>query len=271
MDVAALAARAGAAFCRGRVAGLDRAARPSRLDGRHARCPTTRSRWPWAARRRRCRAQRRCPDRVFPVKPIAGLWALRQALERRFAAGRAVRWSSPAAAITGCELAASVAGLAARRGGRARVTILAGEGRPLRRCRSRRRRGCWRACAARGVTVAAGRAHRRCGRTAWRPRPAPCPSTCWRSRPGSGPRRSSPRSGCRWRRTAGWWWTRISAPPPTRACTARGTASRSTGTRCRGRGSSPCGRRPCCGTTCWPRWRAAPRAASGRGGATSGS
>ena len=131
LDVAALAARAGAAFHRGMVACLDPAARLVGLedgttfsyDALSLALGSETPPLPGAAA---------LADRVFPVKPIANLWSLRQALERRFAAGQPVRAVVAGGGVTGVELAASIAGLAARRGGAATVTILAGGGRPLR-------------------------------------------------------------------------------------------------------------------------------------------
>jgi len=129
VDVAALAARAGACFVRGEAVGLDPAA--VRLaDGRLL--PFDAVSLALGSRTAPLPGAADWPDRVFPVKPIAGLWALRQALERRFATGRPVRVVVAGAGITGCELAASIAGLAARRGGVAEVTLLSGQGRPLR-------------------------------------------------------------------------------------------------------------------------------------------
>lgn len=131
VDVAALATRAGATFVPGEAAGLDRASRRVWLtDGRSL--PYDALSLALGSRTAPLPGAADWPDRVFPVKPIAGLWALRQALERRFAAGRPVRVVVAGAGITGCELAASIAGLAARRGGVAEITLLSGQGRPLR-------------------------------------------------------------------------------------------------------------------------------------------
>lgn len=154
VDVAALAARAGAALHRGRVAGLDRAARLVRLedgtllhyDALSLALGSETAPLPGADA---------LPSRVFPVKPIANLWALRQALEARLAGGP-VEVVVAGGGITGVELAASVAGLAARRGGTARVTVLAGGGRPLRGVPEAASGPLLRGLRARGVSVAAG-------------------------------------------------------------------------------------------------------------------
>jgi NADH dehydrogenase FAD-containing subunit len=135
VDVAALAARAGATFVAGEATGLDRVARRVRLaDGRSL--PYDAVSLALGSRTAPLPGAADWPDRVFPVKPIAGLWALRQALERRFTAGQLtgqpVRVAIAGAGVTGCELAASIVGLAARRGGRAEITLLSGQGRPLR-------------------------------------------------------------------------------------------------------------------------------------------
>lgn len=131
VDVAALAAGTGARFVQGEAAGLDRASRSVCLtDGRLL--PYDALSLALGSRTAPLPGAADWPDRVFPVKPIAGLWALRQALERRFAEGLPARVAIAGAGITGCELAASIAGLAARRGGRAEVTLLAGQDRPLR-------------------------------------------------------------------------------------------------------------------------------------------
>ncbi|TPG61103.1 pyridine nucleotide-disulfide oxidoreductase [Roseomonas nepalensis] len=157
VDVAALAARAGAAFHRGRVAGLDRAARLVRLEDGTA-LPYDALSLALGSETAPLPGAEALPDRVFPVKPIANLWALRQALEARFAAGRAAKVVVAGVGITGVELAASVAGLAARRGGRARVTILAGEGPPLRGVPDSAAGPLLRSLRARGVALASGRA-----------------------------------------------------------------------------------------------------------------
>ena len=126
VDVAALAARAGAAFVRGEVATLDRAARTVRLtDGRTL--PYDALSLALGSATAPLPGADALADRVFPVKPIPELWALRRALEARFAAGEAVRVVVAGGGVTGLELAASVAGLAARRGGTARVTVLSGD------------------------------------------------------------------------------------------------------------------------------------------------
>lgn len=131
VDVAALAARAGAHFVPGEAVGLDRATRTVQLSDGHL-LPYDVLSLALGSRTAPLPGAADWPDRVFPVKPIAGLWALREALERRFAAGQPVRVVVAGAGITGCELAASIAGLASRRGGAAEITLLSGQGRPLR-------------------------------------------------------------------------------------------------------------------------------------------
>jgi len=64
---------------------------------------------------------------AVPVKPIAGLWDLRQRLEASIAGsatGRAPRVLVVGGGFTGCEVAASVADLARRRGGRVEITLV---------------------------------------------------------------------------------------------------------------------------------------------------
>jgi len=131
VDVAALAARTGARFVAGRLAGLDREAGRAILDdGRDL--PFDLISLALGSETAPLPGAAALPDRVFPAKPIPSLWRLRQALERRFAMGEAVRAVVAGGGITGAEIAASLAGLAARRGGRLRVTLLAGDGPPLR-------------------------------------------------------------------------------------------------------------------------------------------
>jgi NADH dehydrogenase FAD-containing subunit len=130
VDVAALASRCGARFVAGEAVALDRTARRVSLaDG---------TALPYDALSLSLGSvvvlpsgAEAFPDRVFAAKPIARLAALRQELERRFVAGERVRVVVAGAGITGCEIAAAIAGLAARRGGSAAITLLAGDGRPL--------------------------------------------------------------------------------------------------------------------------------------------
>jgi len=66
-------------------------------------------------------------EHAVPVKPIAGLWDLRQRLEQAVSAGktgRPPRVLVIGGGFTGCEVAASVAELARGRGGRAEVTLV---------------------------------------------------------------------------------------------------------------------------------------------------
>ena len=157
VDVAALAARGGAGFHPGLVAGLDRATRRVLLaDG--SALPYDALSFALGSGTVPLPGAEEMPDRVFPVKPIANLWALRRALETRFARGQRVQAVVAGAGITGVEVAASMAGLAARRGGALRVTILSGEGRPLQGLPEGVAARLLKRLAGRGVSVAQGRA-----------------------------------------------------------------------------------------------------------------
>lgn len=130
VDVAALAARMGVRFVRGRLAGLDRPSGRALLEDGRA-LPFDAISLALGSETVPLPGGAALPDRVFSAKPVAALWALRQALERRFDAGEAPHAVVVGAGITGAEIAASMTGLAARRGARLRVTLLAGEGPPL--------------------------------------------------------------------------------------------------------------------------------------------
>lgn len=96
---------------------------------------------------------------VYAVKPIANLWRLRQDLERAFAA-------RPAAALcvvvagagaTGCELAANVAALARRRGGRVTVDLVGAGERLVPQLPARAAAAARRALERQGVRLRLGR------------------------------------------------------------------------------------------------------------------
>jgi len=90
----------------------------------------------------------------YAVKPVRRLAELRADLEARFARApdRPVRVAVAGGGATACEVAANVAALAAARGGRAEVTVLAA-GPVLRQLPDRAARRVVRALEARGVAV----------------------------------------------------------------------------------------------------------------------
>ena len=122
VDVAELAARSGAAFAAGRGVGLDRDRRLLRIqDG---------SMLPYDALSINLGSEPRpIPGDDIPsaysVKPIPRLFDLRRDLDADFAAGRAPRVVVAGGGATAAELAANIAGLAARRGASATVTLAA--------------------------------------------------------------------------------------------------------------------------------------------------
>jgi NADH dehydrogenase FAD-containing subunit len=72
-------------------------------------------------------------DAVYAVKPIRRLCELRFNLEGRLRRGSApVRVAIAGGGVTACELAANIAHLAARNGGRAEIVVLAGGGEVLK-------------------------------------------------------------------------------------------------------------------------------------------
>jgi NADH dehydrogenase FAD-containing subunit len=166
VDVGALAARGGGRLIEARVARIDTAARRVHLEGGavlgYDALSLNLGSAPPAI-------PADSDEDVYAAKPIPRLHALRLELERRFRSGpgRAVRVAVAGGGVTACELAANVAALACRRGGRVAVSILAaGEDvlgqvpAPARRrvLESLRRRGVAVVRNARVVRIAGGRA-----------------------------------------------------------------------------------------------------------------
>lgn len=123
VDIAALTARGGR-FIQDRVARVDPAARRLRLEGGATLSYDALS----------LNLGSEVPaipsdalDRVYAAKPIRRLYDLRREIERRFRSepGRAVRVAVAGGGVTACEIAANIAALAAARGGRVEVTVLA--------------------------------------------------------------------------------------------------------------------------------------------------
>ena len=155
VDVAALAARGDARFVCGRAARVDPAARlvhledgpPLAYDALSLNLGSEAPAIPGGD----------APD-VYAVKPIRRLWELRSELERRFrdAPGDAVRVALAGGGVTAFELAANVAALAARRGGRVEVTILAAGAEALERLPSAAARRVLGALRGRGAVLRTG-------------------------------------------------------------------------------------------------------------------
>jgi NADH dehydrogenase FAD-containing subunit len=124
VDVSALAARGGGRFVRGRAVRVDPAARlvhledgpPLAYDALSLNLGSEAPAIPGDA----------APN-VYAAKPVRRVWELRAELERRFrdAPRDAVRVALAGGGVTAFELAANVSALAARRGGRVEVTVLA--------------------------------------------------------------------------------------------------------------------------------------------------
>lgn len=93
---------------------------------------------------------------VFPVKPISQLWRLRQQLEARFAAGKPLRVVVVGGGPTGVEIAASIAGLAVRRGSSIDVAVVTRAAGLLPRAPTGARRWIHRKIAALGITIQSG-------------------------------------------------------------------------------------------------------------------
>ncbi|WP_376098028.1 NAD(P)/FAD-dependent oxidoreductase [Roseomonas sp. CCTCC AB2023176] len=150
VDVAALCARHGVRFVQAELMALDRPARRTHLtDG------TTE---PYDVLSLALGSRIEAPPfegpGIFPAKPIASLLALRPHLEAIFAGGSPARVVVAGSGVTGCEIAASVAGLATRRRARAEVTVLGGP--PLRQWPDRIARRVTRLLTDRGVAFRPG-------------------------------------------------------------------------------------------------------------------
>src|SRR5699024_1921941 len=93
---------------------------------------------------------------VWPVKPISNLWALREHLEARFAAGEAPRLAVVGGGPTGSEVAANLQALCACRGARSGVTLVTGGDRLITQMPAGAARALARTLTARGVTIRTG-------------------------------------------------------------------------------------------------------------------
>lgn len=92
-------------------------------------------------------------DTVWPVKPIAGLWALRQQLEAHFRARHPLRVAVVGGGPSGCEMAANLEALARRHGGALEVTLAAASRRLIPRAPAGASRSLQSVLAGRGVKV----------------------------------------------------------------------------------------------------------------------
>jgi NADH dehydrogenase FAD-containing subunit len=136
IDVAALAAQGGVRFVRDSATGLDRAARLVRLA---AGAPLAYDALSVALGSSVAPLPDTAPEAlpmITGAKPIAGLWALREALERGFRAGTGpARIVVAGGGVTGCELAANLAALVRRQGAAASVSLVCPPGELLRSLR----------------------------------------------------------------------------------------------------------------------------------------
>lgn len=94
----------------------------------------------------------------IPVKPLANLMRLRADLEARWRRGERPAVVVVGGGNSGCEVAAAVAQLAVRRGGTARITLLADTDRVLPSIPALAARGAARALERRGIRIGTGAA-----------------------------------------------------------------------------------------------------------------
>jgi NADH dehydrogenase FAD-containing subunit len=156
VDVAALIERGGGRFVRDTAEGVDPAGRTVRL----ARSGTLRYdalSLTLGSAPPPLPGEAAAASSCYAVKPVRRLWELRRDLEERFRAepARPVRVVVAGGGITGCEVAANVAALAAARGGRVEVAVVAG-GEPMRELPGAARRRVRAALEARGVAFRTG-------------------------------------------------------------------------------------------------------------------
>jgi NADH dehydrogenase FAD-containing subunit len=156
VDVGALVERGGGRFLRDTVDGVDPASRTVRLARsgplRYDALSLTLGSAPPPIP-----GEETAATACYAVKPVRRLWELRRDLEERFRAepARPVRVVVAGGGITGCELAANVAALAAARGGTVEVAVVAG-GEPMRELPAAARRRVVAALERRGVAFRTG-------------------------------------------------------------------------------------------------------------------
>jgi NADH dehydrogenase FAD-containing subunit len=151
IDVARLAARAGATLLPGQATAIDLAGGTVRWRGGTVRFDilsldigSAPGALPGAA-----------DERCFPAKPIERLLELRTSLERRFAATSSTRAVVAGGGLSGFEIAAAMLGLARRLRGRLDLTLLAGR-KSLRELPHGARRAVTRNLTRRGANVLTG-------------------------------------------------------------------------------------------------------------------